>query len=289
MASDGFLHQYFLNHNGRVIHKWFHYFDVYEMHFARFRGTAVNFLEIGVGQGGSQQMWREYFGPTANIMCMDIRDLSHRVPGDVAKFYQGDQTDPELLHRIVAENGPLDIVLDDGSHFSKHIIPSFEILYPQMSPYGVYMVEDVSCTYKKRYNGGLKQPGSFMEYTKDLLDTINFAHLKQYSKKDPFGNSTHSINIYDSMVVFERRPKAHLQWARTGKQGSLGEQPFTPGWPQHEGPPSPLPGSSTEPPTEPDIFTDAPTERPTRAEEEGRAGILRRALRRVPSGNQKVD
>ena len=177
-------------------------------------------------------MWRAYFGPEANIMCLDLRDLSSRVKPHIAKFYQGDQTDPELLNRIVAENGPIDIVLDDGSHFSRHIIPSFEILYPQMSPEGVYVVEDVSCIYKKRYDGGLKQPGSFMEYTKDLLDRINFAHLKQFSKDDPFGNSTHSINVYDAMVVFERRPKAHTQWARTGKQGSLGDQPFTPGWPQ---------------------------------------------------------
>lgn len=232
--SDGFLHRYFLNHTGRVIHKWFHYFDVYEKHFERFRGTKVNFLEIGVGQGGSQQMWRAYFGPEANIMCLDIRDLGHRIDPAVAKFYQGDQTDKALLDRIVKENGPIDIVLDDGSHYSKHIIPSFEILYPQMSPTGVYMVEDVSCIYKKRYDGGLKQEGSFMEYTKDLLDRINFAHLKQFRKDDPFGNSTHSISVYDSMVVFERRPKAHTQWARTGKQGSLGKQPFTPGWPQHE-------------------------------------------------------
>jgi hypothetical protein len=80
-----------------------------------------------------------------------------------------------------------------------------------------------------------------MEYTKDLLDRINFAHLKQFRKDDPFGNSTHSITVYDAMVVFERRPKAHDQWARTGKQGSLGKQPFTPGWPQHEPAPSPVP------------------------------------------------
>ena len=230
--GDGFLHKYFLNHNGRVIHKWFHYFDVYEKHFERFRGKKINFLEIGVGQGGSQQMWRDYFGPEANIMCMDLRDLSSRMKPEVSKFYQGDQTDPEILNRIVDENGPLDIVLDDGSHFSEHIIASFKVLYPRMTPNGVYMVEDVSCTYKKRYNGGVKQPGSFMEFTKDMLDHINFVHISSISYKDPFGLSTHSVSVYDSMVVFERRPKSHTQWARTGKQGSLGDVPFTPQWPQ---------------------------------------------------------
>ena len=94
-------------------------------------------------------MWREYFGPEANIMCLDIRDLSHRVDPKVAKFYQGDQTDKKLLDKIVKQNGAIDVVLDDGSHHSKHIIATFEILYPQMTPNGVYMVEDVSCVYKK--------------------------------------------------------------------------------------------------------------------------------------------
>jgi hypothetical protein len=250
LKGEGFLHRYFLNHSGPVIHKWFHYFDVYEKHFDRFRGTSVNFLEIGVDQGGSHEMWRDYFGPRANILCMDDRDLSHRVKPEVAKFYRGDQADRKLLEAIVNDNGPLDVVLDDGSHLSSDMIATFEVLYPLMSPTGVYMVEDVSCVYKKRYNGGFRQPGSFIEYTKDLVDHMNFAHIKQISNSDPFGNSTFSISIYDAIVVFERRPKAHPQWARTGKLGSLGSLPFTPDWPQRaQGPAPEAPGPRAYEPT----------------------------------------
>jgi hypothetical protein len=42
--SDGFLNRCFLNHSGRVIHKWIHYFELYERHFERFRCRKINFL-----------------------------------------------------------------------------------------------------------------------------------------------------------------------------------------------------------------------------------------------------
>jgi hypothetical protein len=71
-SEDNPLWQYFTDHQGRVIHKWHQYFDVYHNHFNRFRGKNITFLEIGVSQGGSLQMWRKYFGPQAKIYGIDI-------------------------------------------------------------------------------------------------------------------------------------------------------------------------------------------------------------------------
>jgi hypothetical protein len=68
--------------------------------------------------------------------------------------------------------------------------------------------------------------GEFMEYTKDLLDHLNSAHIKGIPNDDPFGRSTHSVSVYDSIVVFERCPKAHPRWVRSGHIGSLGEMAF---------------------------------------------------------------
>ena len=61
--SDGFLHKYFLNNAHKRLHKWVHYFDIYERHFERFRGKSPTMIEIGVQGGGSLAMWKEYFGP----------------------------------------------------------------------------------------------------------------------------------------------------------------------------------------------------------------------------------
>jgi limonene-1,2-epoxide hydrolase len=70
--GGGDLHKYFLNNNNRRIHKWFHYFDIYEKHFSRFRNLKPVILEIGVMGGGSLEMWRDYFGEGAQIIGLDI-------------------------------------------------------------------------------------------------------------------------------------------------------------------------------------------------------------------------
>ena len=49
-----------------------HYFEIYHRHFERFRGRPVTVLEFGVNQGGSLQMWRDYFGRKAAIHGVDI-------------------------------------------------------------------------------------------------------------------------------------------------------------------------------------------------------------------------
>ena len=65
------LWQIFDSHDGKFIQKWDHYFPIYEAHLSHLVGKEFFFLEIGVGQGGSLQMWRKYFGPLATIVGID--------------------------------------------------------------------------------------------------------------------------------------------------------------------------------------------------------------------------
>ena len=51
--NTGLLHRIFLNNSNKLIHKWIHYFDIYEKHLSRFIGKAPVVLEIGVYKGGS--------------------------------------------------------------------------------------------------------------------------------------------------------------------------------------------------------------------------------------------
>lgn len=66
------LERFAAAHGGRCFSKQAHYFEVYDRHFARFRGTDVHVVEIGVGDGGSLQMWRHCFGAGARIFGVDI-------------------------------------------------------------------------------------------------------------------------------------------------------------------------------------------------------------------------
>jgi hypothetical protein len=55
-----------------VSDKWGNYFSVYERLFASFRDEAINFLEIGVQNGGSLLGWASYFRSAQKIVGCDI-------------------------------------------------------------------------------------------------------------------------------------------------------------------------------------------------------------------------
>ena len=207
MMSDGFLHRYFVNNVDKRLHKWLHYFDIYERHFARFRDKKPTIVEIGVAGGGSLAMWKAYFGEGARIVGIDIDPACKQHEAESIDIFIGSQDDDALLATIRQSYPRIDIVLDDGSHLMPHMIKTFEVLYPHVDPHGVYMVEDTHTCYWPKYGAGVKKAGSFMEYVKDRLDDINAFHAKGALPITGFTRTTESITTYDSVVVFEKRPQ----------------------------------------------------------------------------------
>jgi hypothetical protein len=216
---NGFLHRYYLNNSNKNLYKWFHYFDIYEKHFARFRGKSPLVLEIGVAEGGSLGMWKEYFGPGCRILGIDNnpecatlgdRDISIRI---------GEQQDKGFLGRLLGEFGLPDIVIDDGSHIMSHVTETFRALYPAISPNGVYLVEDMHTAYLPDYEGGVGKPGTFIELCKGLIDEMNALYTNGEVPVTTFTTGTDSMTFYDSVVVFEKRPQGKRQTSRTGPMG----------------------------------------------------------------------
>lgn len=194
----------FLNHQGRTIHKWKHYFPAYEAHFARYINRPLTFLEIGCGRGGSLQMWKRYFGPHARIVGLDIRPECADFQEDQIAIRIGDQSNHQFLAQVLEEFGTPDIVLDDGSHVMSHIMESFRFLYHRTSPTGIYMVEDLHTAYWEEFGGGLRKPGTFIEVAKLLVDELNADHSRGALPPTPFTRATQSIHFYDSLIAFER-------------------------------------------------------------------------------------
>ena len=200
------LERYFRENTGRRIHKWMHYFDAYHRHFERFRGREITVVEFGVSQGGSLQMWRSYFGRASQVIGVDIdpRCKEFEEPGIRVRI--GDQEDRDFLRALASEVGPIDIVIDDGGHTMAQQIATFEVLYPAMSPDGVFLVEDVHTSYWPHYAGGLQRDGTFIEYAKRLVDQLTAFHSREPEfVVDDFTRTTRSMHFYDSIVVFERR------------------------------------------------------------------------------------
>jgi len=194
----------FLTNDQRVIHKWKHYFPVYERHFAKFVNTDVVFLEIGSGRGGSLQMWKRFLGPHARIVGIDLRPDCKEFAEDQIDIRIGDQSDKAFLLDVCKEFGVPDVVLDDGSHIMQHIHASFSVLYPLLPRNGVYMVEDLHTAYWAEFEGGLKRKESFIETCKDLIDELNADHSRGALPATEFTRTTLSMHFYDSIVAFEK-------------------------------------------------------------------------------------
>lgn len=214
----------FYDHKGRLIHKFDNFFDIYEKYFSRHRGQPLNILEIGISHGGSIQLWQKYFGPQVNIFAIDINAECKKFEEDKVKVFIGSQSDPQFLQDVIRQLPDLDIILDDGGHTMIQQIVSFEQLFLKVKEGGIYMVEDTCTSYWYEFHGGLKKPGTFIEYSKDLIDSLYVGHLADPAKVKVNEITRHilGISFYDSIVVFEKRKRPdpfHLE---------IGEKTITP-------------------------------------------------------------
>lgn len=212
------LREYFEANQGRIIHKWLHYFEIYERHFARFRGEEVHIVEIGVSFGGSLRMWKHYFGDRAHIHGVDVLPGCKAFEEDRVKVFIGDQADRSFLRQLREAVPRIDILIDDGGHRPEQQIPTFEELYPAISPHGVYLCEDLHTNYMADFGGGLRRPDTFIEYAKRLTDQLNawYSEDPAHFSVDDFTRSTHSMHFYDSVIVIEKRPLSPPEHRRTG-------------------------------------------------------------------------
>ena len=199
------LETYFKNNNSRLIHKWHHYFEIYDKHFSRFRGKEIVLLEIGLYQGGSLQMWKSYFGPKVKIYGIDVDPRCKNLEEEGISIFIGSQSDRNFLREIVKVIPKIDILIDDGGHTMKQQIVSFEELFNHIKQDGVYLCEDCHTSYWWEWGGGYKRRGTFIEYSKNWIDYINAYHSKTYRLKiNDFTLNVKSLHYYDSIVVAEK-------------------------------------------------------------------------------------
>jgi hypothetical protein len=194
----------FQTNTGKSIHKWSHYFPAYERHLTAWRNRTLTFFEIGVGKGGSLQMWSRFFGPLSTIVGVDIEPSCKVHQRDGVHVRIGDQSDPLFLDELIREFGTPDVVLDDGSHKMDHILATFTHLYPRLSKNGVYVVEDLHTAYWPEYGGGIDKAGSFINVGKKLIDQLNADHSRGAVAPDDFTRNTYALSFYDSLLVIER-------------------------------------------------------------------------------------
>jgi hypothetical protein len=130
---------------GSII-RWTHYFEAYDFHFEKLQNETVKLLEIGVMGGGSLWMWKKYF-EKGQIVGLDCDSKCLKWAGEGVKVYVGDQADVVRLCQIHYEDGPFDIIIDDGSHKMRDQQLTFSTLFPLMKDGGIYVIEDLHTSF----------------------------------------------------------------------------------------------------------------------------------------------
>lgn len=121
----------------KVIHEYLPY---YATRFMEFRVDSVTLLEIGVMDGASLRMWRDYFA-FAMIYGIDVVQESI-FSEERIECFKGKQEDEQFLNGVLEHTGELDIVIDDGGHRGIQHVASFNVLWPHVKPGGWYCIED---------------------------------------------------------------------------------------------------------------------------------------------------
>lgn len=198
------LRSFFDDNTGNQIHKWDHYFDVYERYFCCFLDRPIVLLEIGVNQGGSLEMWRNYFHPDSIIIGVDINPQCKIFEKDNIFIEIGSQDDPLFWNFVMQKYSNFDIIIDDGGHVMKQQIVSFVELFPRLNNGGIYLCEDTHTSYWIKFGGNIKGNRTFIGFAKNLVDDLHGFHLKNpryYTSHISF------VHFFDSIVVIGKEQR----------------------------------------------------------------------------------
>jgi len=227
-----------------AILKHSHFYNIYSEHFSVFQNKPIRLLEIGVYNGGSLYMWRNFFEKAEKIVGIDIDPYCRRWQDrDENIFVEiGDQSDAEFLRHVNDEYGPFDIIIDDGGHENNQTIQSFKTLFPLLCNEGIYVIEDTYHSYWPDYScdrdkstelfdnlGNLVYGGkpikidktrsevTTMEFLKSLSDKMNGpAYIegatestdaganKVYREPDEYEKSIYSMMFYDNICFINK-------------------------------------------------------------------------------------
>jgi hypothetical protein len=216
------LEQLYAEHSGKVSDKWSIYLVEYGRIFDEYRDKPVTLLEIGVQNGGSLEIWSRFFANAQKLVGCDINpDCARLVYEDPRVAVVVGDANSDAVQLIVLQRAPVfDVMIDDGSHRSSDIVKSFARYFPHLADGGVFVAEDLHCSYWAEFEGGLFDPFSSIAFFKRLADIVNHEHwgiaksrsdiLRGFFLKYDFQidedvlTHIHSIEFVNSMCVIRK-------------------------------------------------------------------------------------
>lgn len=176
------------------------YFSVYNEMFEKYVGKKITFVEIGVLDGGSLEVWKNYFGNNARIIGVDLNPECKKFETDGIEIFIGDQADPFFWKNFYEKVGNVDVILDDGGHKNKdQIITTINSVH-NINNGGLLVFEDTCTSYWQKF--GNPHTYSFINFSKKLIDDINYTYPDLPSFKLSLNNAIYSIRYFESFCIF---------------------------------------------------------------------------------------
>lgn len=169
----------------------------YEKYFPFKREEKLKIIEIGVYDGQSLKMWKDFYY-NSTVIGIDIMEKCKKYEEENIFVEIGSQVDENFIFKVCEKYQSFDLILDDGSHINEHVIKSYELLFPYLKSGGVYVVEDSCTSYWNEFNGGIHKPNTSVEYFKNLIDDVNFRGVKN--------KYFHNVNSRREDVLMELNP-----------------------------------------------------------------------------------
>ena len=152
------------------------FLNAYSNYMEPLRQKSIKLLEIGVRNGNSLLMWKEYFDDV-DIYGIDIEPVANV---ECATLCCADQTSLSSRDDFVTKYGEdFDIIIEDGGTTQDQKTTAFELYFPLLKPEGLYFIDHIQHSYEAKNYGGHLQQNSLIEYLKTLIDIVNL-----YGKAD---------------------------------------------------------------------------------------------------------
>ncbi len=204
--------------------------------YARYWSTREHFrprnvFEIGIWDGASTVLWNEYFRPE-KLVAIDRGGgeggqrqgtpfgedsayfkhylLSRGLRERIRTYWGVDQADAARLREIVAAefDGPLDLVIDDGSHRYGPTRASFEVLFPLLRPGGLYLIEDWSwshCGWAQAPDDGYAGDTPLTNLIVELLEAVgSFEKFMPGGALSSLRTVMASLSVLPAFAIVER-------------------------------------------------------------------------------------
>jgi hypothetical protein len=127
------LEHFFKNEDHRLIHKWNHYFEIYDRHLKALERWKDKYSRDWNCTRRVTSNVGILFKGNVSIYAVDINPECKKLENENIKIFIGSQEDEAFLTSLKKSIPVIDILIDDGGHTMKQQINTFKHLFDHIA------------------------------------------------------------------------------------------------------------------------------------------------------------